>query len=535
MGVAMKVENMNKPSTVTKAAKGLKAILAGALMSVAMVGGTATMLGWSAQSANAQEIIRLRDDGAASAQNVLLGLNKSIVVDLPRDAHDLLIASPSVADAVIRSKRRIYIFGKSVGSTNVFVFDRSGAPILSLDLEIERDISGIEAKLKRFIPGSEIKVELINDNVVLTGTVQTPQDATRAQALAQAFVTGGEATTGAFTQTATSSGSAGEGGIAVGDVAISQPQIRTSSIINLLQIAAEDQVTLKVTIAEVQRSVMKQLGFSADVGVSGGSIGFSTVGNQGFGLTNGQGTPGLSVGGTVGDVRFQANLDAFERSGVARTLAEPTLTAISGKQASFRVGGSFYTADGGSNDVQTLNGVDSIVRTNQYQEREYGISLNFRPVVLGPGRISIQMATEVSEPDVKGGVQGAGGFNITGMRTREASTTVELPSGGALMVAGLVQDDIRSAINKVPGLGNIPVLGSLFRSRDFQREETELVIIVTPYLVRPVAAHQLQRPDDNFELTHDANANILGRISKAYGRKAPDAGRYNGKIGFIIQ
>ncbi|MEO0635194.1 MAG: type II and III secretion system protein family protein [Pseudomonadota bacterium] len=493
------------------------------------IGGFGTSL--LSNTASAANLIRLRDDGAASAQNVQLGLNKSIVIDLPRDAHDLLIASPDVADGIIRSKRRIYLFGKSVGQTNIFVFDRAGAPILSLNINIERDISGIEEKLKRFIPGSKIRVELINDNVVLTGSVQTPQDADRAVQLATAFVKGGEATTGAFTQTA-SGAAAGSGG----DVAIAQPEARReSAIINLLKIAAEDQVTLKVTIAEVQRSVMKQMGFSGSASYGTGSIGFGVAQSNGFGLGNHQGGRTVGMSGRVGDVGFEANLHAFERAGVARTLAEPTLTAISGKEASFRVGGKYWLGGGRDRSIEEFNGVDREVLTDTYVETDYGIGLDFKPVVLAPGRISIEVSTEVSEPDIQGAANSGIGGTFNSMRTREASTTVELPSGGSLMIAGLVQDSVRQSISKLPGLGNLPVLGTLFRSRDFQRDETELVIIVTPYLVRPVANHQLQRPDNNFQPSADNNANLLGRISKVYGRKTPEGSRYNGKIGFIIQ
>ncbi|MEM1364134.1 MAG: type II and III secretion system protein family protein [Pseudomonadota bacterium] len=492
--------------------------------------------GLMSSAAHAESLIRLRDDGGASLQNINLGLNKSLVIDLPRDAHDLLVASPKVADAVIRTKRRIYVFGKSVGETNIFAFDKAGAPILSLNLNIERDIAGIKEQLARFIPGSKINVELISDNVILTGQVQTPQDAERAVALAQAFIKGGEATTGAFTQTATSSGNTGAGGFAGSSVAIAQPEARRESqIINLLKIAAEDQVTLKVTIAEVQRSVMKQMGFSGQFSAGNGGMAFRVGKGFSSGLGNQQGTGSISAGGSIGDFGFDANLHAFERAGVARTLAEPTLTAISGKAASFKVGGSYFVGGGRERAIEEFNGVDREVFTDTFTEKEYGIGLNFTPVVLAPGRISIEMSTEVSEPDIQGAANDGVGGIFAGMRKREASTTVELPSGGSLMVAGLVQDSVRQSITKIPGLGNLPILGTLFRSRDFQRDETELVIIVTPYLVRPVANHKLQRPDNNFQATSDINANLLGRITKVYGRQTPAGSRYNGKIGFIIQ
>ena len=192
---------------------------------------------------------------SSAGQRVKLGLNKSVVIDLPADAYDILVANPEVADAVTRTARRIYLFGKSVGETNIFVFGPNGEQIVSLDLAVERDVSGLEDYLKRYIPDSDITVELLNDNVVLSGTVETPLDAKRASDLATIFVSGGEATTGQYSQTAA-------GGDAAGGVDIDNPdeERRVSQIVNLLKIIGDDQVTLKVTVAEVSRSVMKQLG-----------------------------------------------------------------------------------------------------------------------------------------------------------------------------------------------------------------------------------------------------------------------------------
>src|SRR5690606_567971 len=220
-----------------------------------------------------------------SAQRIKLGLNKSIVVDLPADAYDILVANPSVADAVTRTARRIYLFGKQVGETNIFVFGANGEQIASLDLAIERDVSGLQDYLKKYIPNSDITVELLNDNVVLSGTVDTPLDAARAAQLATVFVTGGEATTGQYSQTAA-------GGGATGGVDINNPDAerRTSRIVNLLQIIGEDQVTLKVTVAEVSRQVMKQLGVNllangASNGISWGLVS-ETIAGLGKSLTS---------------------------------------------------------------------------------------------------------------------------------------------------------------------------------------------------------------------------------------------------------
>ncbi|WP_292585959.1 pilus assembly protein N-terminal domain-containing protein, partial [Mesorhizobium sp.] len=222
--------------------------LAAAAISLLLIGTNASGLA-EAKAASAGVL------ASVATQRVKLGLNKSVVIDLPSDAYDILVANPAVADAVTRTARRIYLFGKAVGETNIFVFGPNGEQIVSLDLAVERDVAGLEDYLKRFIPSSQIKVELLNDNVVLTGTVDTPLDAKRAGDLATIFVSGGEATTGQYSQTAA-------GGSVNGGVDINNPdqERRVSKIVNLLQIIGDDQVTLKVTVAEVSRSVMKQLG-----------------------------------------------------------------------------------------------------------------------------------------------------------------------------------------------------------------------------------------------------------------------------------
>jgi pilus assembly protein CpaC len=357
-------------------------------------------------------------------------------------------------------------------------------------------------------------VELVNDNVILSGTVETPLDATRAVQLATAFVTGGEATTGQYAQTAA-------GGAAVGGVDINNPdQTRQkSAIINLLQIVGEDQVSLKVTVAEVSRNVMKQLGVDL-VGQADG-ISFETL--------NALGATALSAGTGIGGASaLKGYLNAMEQAGVMKTLAEPTLSAVSGEKATFKVGGEFNVLTDASND----NGVV----TRQLTQIEYGIGLEFQPTVLSPGRISLKIRTSVSEPTSEGAVQ-VNGQNVLSLRKRLADTTVELPSGGSMMIAGLVSDDVRQTYNSVPGLSKIPVLGTLFRSRDFVRNESEVVVIVTPYLVKPVARNQLAAPTDNFTPASDGAGIFLGRVNRVYGamQTSLPEGRYHGVVGYIYK
>jgi len=462
---------------------------------------------------------------SVATQRVKLGLNKSVVIDLPSDAYDILVANPAVADAVTRTARRIYLFGKTVGETNIFVFGPNGEQIVSLDLAVERDVAGLEDYLKRFIPSSKIKVELLNDNVVLTGMVDTPLDSKRAVDLATIFVSGGEATTGQYSQTAA-------GGSVNGGVDINNPDQtrRTSKIVNLLQIVGDDQVTLKVTVAEVSRSVMKQLGVNM-VG-SGGSNGIT------FGSTvetyPGLGKPLSSSGLDFKSSTLQGTINAMEQSGVMKTLAEPTLTAVSGEKATFKVGGEYNMVSTVTNNTSTNNQTGQ--RTWTANQVEYGIGLEFQPVVLSAGRISLKVRTAVSEPTTEGSFA-LGDTNIISLRKRLADTTVELPSGGSMMIAGLVRDDVRQAVDGLPGLTKIPVLGTLFRSRDFVRNESELVIIITPYLSRPVARDDLAKPDDNFNPPSDGAGMFLGRVNRVYGTMQTDrpAGRYHGVVGFIYK
>ncbi|MBA3447947.1 MAG: type II and III secretion system protein family protein [Pseudaminobacter sp.] len=469
---------------------------------------------------------------ANNSQRIKLGLNKSIVIDLPSDAYDILVANPGVADAVTRTARRIYLFGKAVGETNIFVFGSNGEQIASLDLSVERDVAGLEDYIQRFIPSSDITVELINDNVVLTGTVETPLDAKRAAELAGIFVSGGEATTGQYSQTA--SGGSSDGGV---DIDNPDAERRVSQIVNLLQIIGEDQVTLKVTVAEVSRNVMKQLGVNMIASDTSNGISWGAISESIPGL----GKPLSASQFSLGTSMIDAYINAMEQAGVMKTLAEPTLTAVSGEKATFKVGGEF-------NLVTNQEGNDDGGTTYEIEKLEYGIGLEFQPVVLSPGRISLKIRTSVSEPTDEGSVTLSGGFQqgaafrqpgmtALSIRKRLADTTVELPSGGSMMIAGLVRDDIRQSINGLPGLSKVPVLGALFRSRDFVRNETELVIIVTPYLVKPVARNALAKPDDNFNAASDGAGMFLGKVNRVYGTMQTNKpnGRYHGMVGYIYK
>jgi pilus assembly protein CpaC len=288
-----------------------------------------------------------------------------------------------------------------------------------------------------------------------------------------------------------------------------------SQVVNMLTIQGEDQVQLKITVAEVNRTLAKQFGVDWDV--SNISIGSLVL----DGLTSlSTVSGGGSIGGTlpVGGGTISTTISAYQKTGLVKVLAEPTLTAISGESASFLAGGQFgYQVDNGSNNATTI------------AFKDYGVSLSMTPLVLSDGRISLHMKTEVSSI--------VSGSSPPSLDVRRAETTLELPSGGSMVLGGLLQDSASQSINALPGLGKLPILGPLFRSRDFQRKETELVIIATPYLVKPVSRSQLATPDQGLAMPSDAQSSLLGNINRIYGGTTGTSAsqRYQGRVGYIYQ
>ncbi|MFO1184620.1 MAG: type II and III secretion system protein family protein [Bauldia sp.] len=507
-----------------------------------LVGGPQALAQSSASCANNVQVAAGR-----SALRCSIGLNRSVVLDLPRDARDVLVSNPEIADAVVRTSRRIYLTGLKIGEANVFVFDAAGGTILALDLEVAGQPSGnLQALLARLIPGSRIEVSPVQKGVVLSGTVKSAADARSAVKIAETFVNGGTnagavssaaiqgltqgGTVSSTTQT-TATGAAATSGQSGGAVASAS----ANQVVNMLAIEGEEQVHLKVTVAEIQRNTAKQFGLNLNGRTSIGGLVTSIVTDNPFAVAGKaispgaiSGTGGAANAGTLGGNGLTSRLQALEQTGMVRTLAEPTLTAISGESANFLAGGEFPVPTGIDKEGNVA-----------IQFKPYGVGLSFSPVVLSAGRISLHVKTEVSELSQDGAFQlgGGGGLTIPGLKVRRTETTMELPSGGSLVMGGLLQDGIRQAITGLPGLKDLPVLGTLFRSRDFQRNETELVVIVTPYLVSPVATAALSRPDDGFSTAGDAAGIFLGRINRMYGVKgqAPPKGGYQGTFGFTYE
>jgi len=435
--------------------------------------------------------------GTVKTKFLALGTGKSVIVDLPREAKDVLVANPKVANAVIRSAQRAYIIGGDVGQTNVVFFDADGQQISSYDIAVKRDLNGVRAALRQSLPG--IQIEGVGEGVLLTGSVSSPVEAQQAGDVAARLV-----------------GSA-------------------DKVINSIVVRGRDQVLLKVNVAEVRRDIVKQMGVDLSASMNYGtavvnfnnSNPFTAFGRP---LVSDNGLLGAAI--TKGLPTVTATMRAMETAGVVRTLAEPNLTAISGESATFIAGGEFPIPAGYFCDPKTG------ICTTQIQYKKFGISLNFTPVVLSEGRISLRVMTEVSELSNDNAItlnQNGSSLTVPSIRTRRAETTLEIPSGGSMAMAGLIQQQTKQAVNGLPGLDQLPVLGALFRSQDFVNNETELMVLVTPYVVRAVAQKDLSRPDDGFAPASDSQSTLLARINRIYGvaRFEPGAG-YQGYFGYII-
>jgi pilus assembly protein CpaC len=540
-------------------------------------------------------VIAISTHGASTHQRLVLSLDKAAVVQLDTDARDVLVSNPDLVDAVVRTPRRIFLLATKVGQTNAFFFDAQGKQILSLDIRVEKDVADLASLLKSSMPNSSIQVQAMNDSVVLTGSVSSALESTRAATLAATFT---------------------------GD---------PKKVVNMISIAGGQQVMLKVRIAEMDRNIAKQFGLNlaaagningvpvvastsnpyglmgsalsnlsgtqigsvcptqffptvtqavsniataattaATTAVTGGTANSSTLGYVAAVTATGQ--PVLNAAGqpvyvqaptnTVSNVvtsgtsnslttssaspqittttnsssnlcpnNAQGMLNALEQVGLVHLLAEPNLTAVSGETARFLAGGEFPVP---------------VAKDNQgnitVEFKEFGVGLSFTPVVLSSGMISLQLSSEVSELTNTGsfllqGAAGSGNLNIPALSVRRTQTTVELPSGGNFAVAGLMQHNTKQVIDGFPGVKDLPVLGALFRSRDFADDQTELVVLVSAYLVEPNAASAFSAPTDGFVAPTDPETLLLGRLNAVYKKKddKPVTADASAPVGFVVR
>jgi pilus assembly protein CpaC len=462
-----------------------------ATLAALIVGAGLTPMG-AAQAADPAHVAVIQVAASeATSRFIPLGIGKSVAIDLPVDIKDVLVANPLIANAVIRSSRRVYMIGVAVGQTNIFFFDADGKQIAGFDIAVTRDLNGVRAALKQTIPDADIRIEGVGaEGVMLSGSAASAAESQQAFDIASRLVGDGK-------------------------------------VVNGITVRGRDQVMLKVTVAEVQRNVIKQLGIDLNGTFNYGAavVNFNT--KNPFSATGAALNTGSPITGAWKNVT--ATVQAMERAGVIRTLAEPNLTAISGETASFLAGGEFPIVTGTSGPPTYIPMVEF---------KKFGVSLIFTPVVLAEGRISLKVMTEISELSTEGALSVAGGISIPSLKTRRAETTVEIPSGGSLALAGMIQEQTKQAINGTPGLMQLPILGALFKSRDYTNNQTELMVMVTPYVVRAVAQKQLSRPDDGFADPNDQSSILLGRLNRIYGAagqaKTEQPSSYHGKYGFIL-
>ncbi len=415
--------------------------------------------------------------GDKKTRNLKVGLNKSTIVELPVKVSDVLVSNPKLLDAVVHTSKRVYLIGLKPGQVNVFFFDKNGAQISTLEVSIERDVSKLTETLNRLIPGSTINVETLGENIILTGSVRNPGDSTRASNIAKRIFKAGK-----------------------------------KNVMNMLAVQSKEQVMLKVIVAEMNRKVAKELKVELSAAMSSGGASAGLINAAGVsGLIPEallpQTTRGLSIANRTGSGYLASTFKMLEENGLVKTLAEPTLTALSGETAKFHAGGEFGYVTTTYQDGTT---------TYTVAYKDYGVQLNFTPVVLSEERISLKIKSNVSEID---GEILAGENRIPSLTKRETETTIELPSGGSMIIGGLISERTRQNLDGIPGLKDLPILGSLFSSKSYKKEETELVVIVTPYMVKPVSRNKLRYPGQGFAPASDAKRNLLGRANRVYGHR----------------
>jgi pilus assembly protein CpaC len=427
------------------------------------------------------------------AREVTLSTGSGQLIRLARPMTGLFVADDKVADVQVKGPTALYLFGKAPGATTVYATDKSGGVIWSSNIRVGNNLASVGAMLKVAMPDADITATPISGMVLLTGRVASPHDVEEAQRLTDAF-TGG------------------------------------AQVLNRLRTATPLQVNLQVRIAEVDRDLVKSMGVNiASRDNSGGFLFNIGQGNPGtistvidspsatgaalgstlYKFNNAVGATTLGAAGHLLGLDLLGTLDLGERDGHVTTLAEPNLTALSGETASFLAGGEI--------PVPISEGLGAV----SVDYKQYGVSLAFTPTVMSNGRIALRVRPEVSQLDPANGVT-LSNFTIPGIKTRRAETTVELGSGQSFMIAGLLNNNTSNSTDKVPGLGNLPILGTLFRSNKFQRQQTELVIVVTPYLVKPTDASAVMLPTDGYKAPTDADRVLTGTAYRGQtGAKRP--------------
>jgi pilus assembly protein CpaC len=469
----------------------IRTILHSAL-AVALIGA-----GVSALPAHAESVRVVRGDATS---NINVAMNRAVVVESDVSFAELSIANPAIADFSTLSDRTIYVLGKAPGRTTLTLFDGTGRLITNIDVHVSTDIAEFKERLRQILPGEKIEVRTANDGIVLSGTVSSPTRLQRALDLAERYA--------------------------------------PERVSNLMSVSGKQQVMLKVRFAEMQRTVSKALSTSLSVdglssltgegvGVAGARLGTGTVTGLNPGTINNQTAAGTAfIGFDIGSVELGILLEALETKGVVRTLAEPNLTALSGQEASFLAGGEFPIPVAQEEGTITVD------------YKKFGVELKFIPRVLDDGVINLEMAAAVSSIDDSQQVN-AGTITLPAFRRRDTATTVSIRDGESFAIAGLLQDDFRDNNAQVPWLGDVPVLGALFRSADYLRAQSELVIIISAHLVSPTRGEALALPTDRVRLPSEGDLFLGGRVM----RDAPKSGAagevarqdFTGSYGYVME
>ena len=469
----------------------LKAVLLGFSVAVATV------------PAASAETLRVMNGSASSALNV--PMNRAVVVESDVPFAELSIANPSIADISTLSDRTIYVLGKAPGRTTLTLLNAEGRLITNVEVQVAPDIAEFKERLRQILPGEPIEVRTANDGIVLSGVISSITRLDRALDLAERYA--------------------------------------PERVSNLMSVGGTQQVMLKVRFAEMARSVRKSLSASiAAGGTTGGTgitLGTGTLGANnnatsiltGGGYTSNRESEGaLAIGFGAGSMQFAVLLEALESKGVVRTLAEPNLTALSGQEASFLAGGEY--------PVPIVDGDGGV--TIDY--KPFGVELTFTPRVVDRDLINIQMKAAVSGLDNTVTFQ-ANGFSVNSFRRRETSTVVEMRDGESFAIAGLLSDDFQDLSGQVPWLGDIPVLGSLFRSAEYERQQSELVIIVTPHLVTPTRGEALALPTDRITIPTESELFLFGKTVGSTNSRRPTSGAagevakqdFGGSYGYVME
>jgi len=408
-------------------------------------------------------------------QKLTLTVGKSTIVECPQNLKRVSIAAPDYADLLTLSPRQIYLTGKMAGNTNMTLWRTDNSVMSVIDVEVLPDVVGLKEKIHSMMPDEkDIRVTATPDAVTLSGTVSSAANMNQVLSLANSYAPKGKDKNG--------------------------------GVNNFLEVGGVHQVMLEVRVSEMSRSLLKRMGVNFNyISDGGNTFGISSLGNlsstdfTGGGLATAVTDPVNLVFRFLGaDATWTTMIDALKQQGVVKVLAEPTLITLSGKTASFLAGGEFPIP------VPDDDGI-----TIEY--KSYGVGLNFTPTVLSSKKISMQVNPEVSDIDESRSVS-LTGYVVPGLRTRRVATTVELADGQSFAIAGLLQDNINQVVNKIPLLGDVPILGTLFRSSSFQKKETELVIVVTPHLVKPLDMSKQTLPTDQYIEPNDFEFYLLGSL-----------------------